>query len=421
MLQQIQPVRGTRDITGKVLKSYQKIFQLGLKWAQLCNYEYIMLPEFEYSDIFTRTLGGGSDIISKETYTFSDRDKRMLTLRPEFTASTVRFLISNGMTQQLPQRLFTYGTLFRHERPQLGRYRQFYQLNYEYFGSASPSADVEVIALAMSIIKELGIDDVITLEINTLGDAESIERYKVALIEYFERHKNNLSESSCRQLNTNPLRILDSKDEGDKELIENTPNIMEYLNDISWDHHSQVCEKLDNLNIKYVINSKLVRGLDYYTHTIFEITTNALGSQNAIGAGGRYDGLVKTMGGPLIPAVGHALGVDRLYELMKKRYLIDDTVEQKVCYIIPIGEVAAANAMPLADKLRSNGIITTVDYDISTKKRMKLANKKSAAVCLIFGDDELMREEYIIRDMRNSKEITMHSDVIGEVLMNMLK
>ena len=333
MLSKIRPIRGMRDLMYEELKYFNKILEIGKKLAKLYNYNEIILPIIEQSDVFLRTLGSDSDILTKETYTFLDREKRSVTLRPEFTASVVRSLISNGMIQQMPQRLFTYGALFRHERPQLGRYRQFYQINYEYFGSASPLSDVEMISLAMSIVKELGIGDAVKLEINTLGDVESIGNYKTALVKYFEKHKHDLSETSLKRLNKNPLRILDSKDEKDKALIKAAPNIVQYLNDDSWTHYSKVCDGLDNLEIEYKVNSKLVRGLDYYTHTVFEITTDMLGSQNAICAGGRYDNLIERMGGHYTPAVGFGMGIDRTCELLK-RYLENHSTQEDLCYIV---------------------------------------------------------------------------------------
>ena len=418
MKQEIQTIRGIRDLVDHELITYRKVIEIGEKIATLNNYSPIILPIFEYSSVFHRTLGETSDIVTKETYTFVDREKRTITLTPEFTAAMVRSMISNGWTQNLPKRFFTYGPLFRHERPQKGRYRQFYQFNCELFGSASPYADVEIINIMMSILKDLKLEEAVDLEINSLGDPESAERYKEVLKKYLSSYESKLSEIGRKRLATNPLRVLDTKDEGDIEIVKNAPIISDYLNQDSLDYYSSVCDGLSLLNIEYKENPRLVRGLDYYTHMVFEVKSNRLGSQNAVGAGGRYNKLFESMGGPSIPAVGFALGVDRICELLNQN---DFVPNNKACYLVPIGNTAENHAINLANELRSKGIKVFFDYGISTKKRLKIADREKVCLCIIFGDDELESGEYIVRNMSNSKEEKIYGEEIDEVIIKHLK
>ena len=419
MTQKIQTLRGIRDLVDAEFETYRKIVEIGSRIAEMHNYKPILLPIFEYSSVFFRTLGETSDIVTKETYTFSDREKRMLTLRPEFTASIVRALISNGLTQSMPQRFFTYGPLFRHERPQLGRYRQFYQFDCELFGSSSPCADVEVINILLLILRELKVDKHIQIEINSLGDSESINKYQDALKQYLLKYENDLSEISKKRLLTNPLRILDTKEEQDLLIIADAPLISHYFNYASAEHYAAVCEGLELLNINFKMNNKLVRGLDYYTHTVFEITTNKLGSQNAIVAGGRYNDLVEMMGGGSIPAVGFAIGIDRIHELLKQDDLLSYDIKA-MCYLVPIGPAAQQHAISIASELRNQGIIVCLDYDLTIKKRLKIADREKAQLCIIFGDDELENNEYKIRYMSDSTEVKIHSEELYDTIFQYL-
>ena len=411
MAQKLQTVRGVRDLVEEELATYDRVLAISSKLAKLHNYEKILLPIFEYSSVFLRTLGEESDIVTKETYTFSDRDKRSITLRPEFTASIVRSLISNGLTQSLPRRFFTYGPLFRHERPQQGRYRQFYQFDCELFGSSSHMADVEVINLLYSILRELKVESKVTVEINSLGDRESTDNYRAVLREYFSDNIDELSEVSRERLKKNPLRILDSKEEQDIAIVKGAPVLWNFLNQESIDHYSNICEALDTIGIRYEQNSRLVRGLDYYTHTVFEFISNA--SQKAIAAGGRYDKLVEDMGGPSIPAVGFALGIDRLHDLLKPK---KNNRSNLICYLIPIGDDAEAYGVSLAEKLRENNIVTVLDYNLSTKKRMKIADREKYPICLIFGEEEIKDEEVVLRNMVTSEETKVHIEELFEAL-----
>lgn len=412
MAQKLQTVRGIRDLVEEELATYDRVLAISSKLAKLHNYEKILLPIFEYSSVFLRTLGEESDIVTKETYTFSDRDKRSITLRPEFTASIVRSLISNGLTQNLPRRFFTYGPLFRHERPQQGRYRQFYQFDCELFGSSSHMADVEVISLLYSILSELKVESKVTVEINSLGDRESTDKYRAVLREYFSDNIDELSEVSKERLKKNPLRILDSKEEQDISIVKGAPVLWNFLNQESIDHYSNICEALDTIGIRYEQNSRLVRGLDYYTHTVFEFISNA--SQKAIAAGGRYDKLVEDMGGPSIPAVGFALGIDRLHDLLKPKKTVNES--NLICYLIPIGDDAEAYGVGLAEKLRKNNIVTVLDYNLSTKKRMKIADREKYPICLIFGDEEIENKEIVLRNMVTSEETKVHIEELFEAL-----
>lgn len=421
MANELRTISGVKDLVDDELLTYNRVVEIGCRIAKQYNYSKIILPIFEHAATFLRTLGQASDIVTKETYTFSDRDKRTITLRPEFTAAMVRAIISNRLTQPMPRRFFTYGPLFRHERPQHGRNRQFYQFDCEFFGSASPLADVEVISILYTILKELDLHDKIQVEINTLGDKISFVKYTEAIKEYFTDNYNKLSDISKERLLKSPLRILDSKEEEDHEVIQQAPVISNYINQESLDHYSAVCAGLDALNIKYVHNSRLVRGLDYYTHTVFEFTTNKLGSQNAIAAGGRYNDLVEAMGGPSIPAVGFAVGIDRLHELLKQFNLTSNKQQNNVCYMIPIGDAAEMHAVALANDLREKGLKIVLDYNMSTKKRLMIANREKARLCIIFGEDEIKKSEYIVRDMLKSIEKKVYIDELDEVVIQILQ
>ncbi len=419
MTKKLQTIRGIRDLLDDELETYNRVIEVSSRLAALHNYDEIVLPILEYSSVFFRTLGEASDIVTKETYTFADRDKRSITLRPEFTASTVRSLISNGLTQSMPKRFFTYGPIFRHERPQRGRYRQFYQFNCELFGNDSPMADVEVINLLSLILSELDLSKEFEIEINSLGDKESSNIYTKILRQYLLDNFDKLSDVSKERVNKNPLRVLDSKDEEDIEILALAPSIRDFLNQQSIDHFANVCENLDLLQIQYKINYKLVRGLDYYTNTVFELTAEKLGAQKAIAAGGRYDSLVESMGGLQTPAVGFALGIDRIHELLKECNVLKNT-SKSLCYLIPIGDSAETYSFNLAQALRKKGITVCLDHNFSTKKRIKIADRERYPICLIFGDEELESGEFILRDMVASEERRINEEELDEVLIQRL-
>lgn len=414
----LQPVRGTKDYLGTEAEVQEYVISMAQQIASCYNYQQLTLPIFEFSDVFHRTLGETSDIVSKETYTFLDRDNTSITLRPEFTAGVVRSIISNGLTQSLPLKFFSSGPIFRYERPQKGRYRQFQQINCEFFGSKEHNSDVEVIALAHQILSWLGLSEFIRLEINSLGDPESRKSYRDKVFEYFSKFENELSEDSKVRLHKNPLRILDSKDPADIKLKAGAPKMLDSFNQGSQDYFSAVLKGLDELGIKYVVNNNIVRGLDYYTHTVFEFITDELGSQGTVLGGGRYDGLVELMGGPSIPAIGFAAGVERLAEmiiakdLFKKRNLI--------FALIPIGEKAEVEALKLSKLLRDKGFKVELDYERNTSKRFKRADKINAKAAIIFGDDELNQGVYKIKELASGEETTTHKAEIIEAVRELL-
>jgi histidyl-tRNA synthetase len=336
-------------------------------------------------------------MVSKETYSFNDRDTTMITLRPEFTAAMVRAIISGGFTQSMPIKWFSSGPLFRHERPQKGRYRQFHQINCEYFGPQEAGADAELILIAHKILRTLGVADDVTLEINSLGDPESRSNYRDALYAYLSQYKDELSEESQRRLEKNPLRILDSKNAGDKEICKNAPKMADYMNDASKERFEEVLSTLTALDIPYQINPNLVRGMDYYTHTVFEFTTEKLGSQGTVLAGGRYDRLSEIMGGAAIPAIGFAAGVERLAELTK--YPEGFPFNDELIYLLPMGTESQKHMLGLMDTLTEEGFTVTMDYSGNVAKRMKKADKLHARIVIILGDDELQAKQCAIKDM----------------------
>jgi histidyl-tRNA synthetase len=371
----------------------------------------ISTPVFEFSEVFKRTLGETSDVVTKEMYTFEDRGGSEITLRPEGTAGIVRAFISNGLTQNLPCKFFYEGPMFRYERPQKGRLRQFHQFGVEILGVPTPQADVETIALGVHILEELGVADKTVLEINSLGDSESRAAYREALVAYFTGHRDALSEDSRARLERNPLRILDSKDKGDRKLMAEAPNISEYLNDASRAFFDTVLDGLKALNIDVSVNPRLVRGLDYYCHTAFEFTTEVLGAQGAVIAGGRYDGLVKQMGGPATPGVGWAAGIERLTMLLPQ-----SPEPTRPIAVIPVGEEAQGPAMTIAQTLRENGYVVDMGYSGNLAKRMKRADRMNACAAVILGGDELERNSATLRDLDSGEQSEIPLDDLTDRL-----
>ncbi|MGZ3744950.1 MAG: histidine--tRNA ligase, partial [Pseudobdellovibrionaceae bacterium] len=316
MSTKFQRVRGTRDLLPEDNIKFRFVETTAHQLSLLYGYGEIETPLFEFSEVFHRTLGETSDVVSKETYTFLDRGGDSITLRPEGTAGVARAFVSEGMAQNLPLKFYYSGSMFRYERPQKGRYRQFKQLGVECLGVDSPLADAECIAMAWDLLKKIGIAGKCHLEINTLGDTESRVLYRKALVDYFSQHWEKLSDDSKMRLEKNPLRILDSKDEGDRALIAQAPSLQDHLNESSKVFFAALLKGIESLGIPFKINTKLVRGLDYYCHTVFEFVTSELGAQGTVLGGGRYDGLIEMMGGPKTPGVGWAAGVDRLSELV---------------------------------------------------------------------------------------------------------
>jgi histidyl-tRNA synthetase len=404
----IRPVRGTHDLFGESIRRHRHVIDTGRATAALYGYEEIATPIFEFTEVFKRSLGDTSDVVTKEMYTFEDRGGESLTLRPENTASVARAIISNGLLQSAPLRFFYAGPMFRYERPQKGRLRQFHQIGVELIGAPQPLGDVEAIAIGAHILDRLGIAHQVTLELNTLGDPESRQAYRQLLVNYLEGYRDRLSEDSRLRLERNPMRILDSKDEGDREIVAAAPRLEESLNEASRDFFAQVRAGLDALEITYRLNPHLVRGLDYYTHTAFEFTTTALGAQGAVIAGGRYDGLVEEIGGPSTPGVGWAAGVERLALLAT-----NEPAAVRPVAIVPIGPAADVEARRLAAELRHAGIAVELAFSGKPGQRMKRADRANARFALSLGDAELEGGTLKLRDLDSGTETTVERDRIA--------
>jgi histidyl-tRNA synthetase len=407
----LQAVRGTRDLLPEVCRKFRHIEKVATEIVGLYGFEEIETPVLEASAVFKRTLGDTSDIVTKQMYTFMDLGGDELVLRPEGTAGVARAFISEGMSQLTPLKLFYRGPMFRYERPQKGRYRQFYQMGCEILGVEKPQADLEIIALGHQILKSLDLEGTITLHLNTIGDPESRAEFREKLVGYLNQHKSELSVDSVERLEKNPLRILDSKDEGDRRILKEAPVLSDCLNDVSRDFFKQVTSGLEKLNIPYVIDPLLVRGLDYYCHTVFEFTTDALGSQNAVCSGGRYDSLISDLGGPKTAGVGWGAGLDRLVLMLK-------TVpgKMKPVALIPLGADAELKAIEIAQSLRASGIATELGYSGNTAKRMKRADGKGSTHAIIFGTDELAKDVVQFKTLATGeqREIPL-KDLISEI------
>jgi histidyl-tRNA synthetase len=404
----LQPVRGTKDLFGADIKSFNQIITCARRLSEFFNFEELQTPIFEFSEIFERNLGETSDIISKEVYKFLDRSQNFLTLRPEFTAGIVRALISNGeLSQILPRKFFSFGPIFRYDRPQKGRQRQFHQINFEIFGEESLFADVEAILLASSILKDLGILNQVNLEINSLGCAQTKLQYEQALQEYFTRFKNDLSADSKMRLEKNPLRILDSKDSADIEILSDSPLISDFYSPQAQERFLEISELLKKFSVKFSVNPRLVRGLDYYTSTVFEFSMNHEGSQNAVLAGGRYDDLVEKMSGKQVKAIGFAGGVERLMILSKNNIL-----QHRPITIIYISQNEKIIAFETANKLRNSGFIVDFIADGNFKKQLKKASQNNSQFVVIIGEEEVKNLEVMVKDFDNAKEQKVKQELL---------
>jgi histidyl-tRNA synthetase len=396
---QLQAVRGTQDLLPAEARRLRIVAETARLIAARYGFGEIITPIFEFTEVFSRPIGEATDIVAKEMYTFRDRGDEEITLRPEGTAGVVRAVISNGLTQSTPLKFFYAGPMFRYERPQKGRYRQFHQIGVELIGPSQPQADIETIALGAEILAALGVLDACEIQLNTLGDTASRQAYRGALVEYFSAHCEALSEDSRDRLARNPLRILDSKDEGDRVIIAGAPAFDDYLNDASRAFFDQVRRGLDALGLGYVRKPHLVRGLDYYCHTAFEFVTTHLGAQGTVLGGGRYDGLMALMGGPDLPGIGWAAGIERLAMLSA-----EPPAEIRPIAVIPVGEAAELPALKLTQDLRRAGFTVDLGYGGNTGKRMKRANKIEARVALILGEDELRRGAVTLRDLDGGEQ-----------------
>jgi histidyl-tRNA synthetase len=402
----LQPVRGTQDLLPDIARRHRCVGETARDCAELYGFAEIATPIFEFTDVFTRPIGEHTDIVSKEMYTFTDRGGEEITLRPENTAGVVRAVLSNSLTQSTPLKFFYSGPMFRYERPQKGRFRQFHQIGVELLGVAQPQADIEVIALGHRILRQLGIVDNVVLELNTLGDPESRAAYREALVAYFSARRSELSEDSRRRLDTNPLRILDSKDPGDIRINADAPSFKNFLNSVSRAFFDRVCDGLDRIGVSPQLNPKLVRGLDYYTHTVFEFVTSALGAQGTVLAGGRYDGLVELMGGPSMPGVGWAAGIERLAML-----LAEPPAAIRPVTIIPIGEEAEPMALTIAETLRNSDCPVVLSYSGNLSRRMRYANRVQARAAVLIGEDERARNVVKLRDLDSGVEDEVPMDL----------
>jgi len=413
MSSQMQPVRGTRDLIGEDFRRHHHVAETSRRIAGLYGFEEWATPIFEETRVFARSLGETSDVVAKEMYSFTDRGGDSLTLRPENTAGVCRALVSNGLTQaNLPRKVFYAGPMFRYERPQKGRYRQFHQIGCEILGAAEPLADAEVIAAGWHIIQALGIDDGVVLEINTLGDSESREGYRAALVTHFEAHRGSLSEDSLVRLEKNPMRILDSKDEGDRRIVATAPTIEGHLTQSASAFFEAVLRHLDTLGVPNRKNPRIVRGLDYYSHTAFEFVTDRLGAQGTVMAGGRYDGLVEEMGGPATPCVGWAAGMERLAMLLAVSPAAPRPVAATSC-----ASVTGITATGLLLVLRRAGVVAEIAYKGNLKRRMERANKLAARAALILGAEEVAAGTVNLRDLDAG---TQESVVVEEALRRLL-
>jgi histidyl-tRNA synthetase len=408
----LQPVRGTHDLLPDEYRRFAHVVDSARDVARLYGYREMATPIFEFTELFARGIGETTDVVSKEMYTFTDRGGESLTLRPEYTAGICRAFVSNGeLGQQLPLKLFAAGPMFRYERPQKGRQRQFHQIDLEVLGAPEPGADIEVISVAADILDRLGILDRCVLKLNSLGDPESRAAYRKVLVDYYSNHVGKLSEDSRDRLQRNPLRILDSKDEGDQAINANAPSFADHLNQASRDFFSAVKDGLAAAGVPFEVDPALVRGLDYYTHTAFEFVTTHIGAQGTVLGGGRYDGLIAELGGPPTAGIGWAGGIERLVMLCN-----DPAPLPRAVVIAPLGAAAEAKALGLARSLRRLGITVEQDYRGNMKRRMQRANKLNARAVLIIGDDELAKGVAQLKDLDSGEQREVALDALAGAL-----
>lgn len=411
----IRSPRGTNDILPSEIDKWHFLEQSIRKVTQLFNYKELRTPIFESTEVFSRSIGDTSDIVNKEMYTFKDRGDNSITLRPEMTAALVRSCIQNSLANRGElERLWYYGPFFRYERPQKGRFRQFHQFGAECLSSPYPESDAEVLILANHLIKDLGISNY-KLNINTLGNTDSRNQYRADLIDYFSKYEDELSDDSKLRLKANPLRILDSKDINDIKLTQDAPKIIDSLDKESKIHFENVLNILEKLNISYELNANLVRGLDYYSHTVFEFQSDALGSQDSFGGGGRYDGLFEQLGGKSTPAVGFAMGVERLILILES--LNSELNESALDFYILAGdEKYRIDTYKISEELRTQGFTVTNDIQFkSFKSQMKDANKYNAKYVIILAKNEIENNEITLKNMISGEQQKIPKDSINSI------
>ena len=398
-MSRLQPARGTADLLPDSMAKHRLVIDAARTASARYGFQEMATPIFEFSEVFSRPLGESSDIVTKENYSFADRGGEILTLRPENTAGVVRAMISGGLTQSLPLKYFYSGPMFRYERPQKGRMRQFHQVGIEYLGPDDSLADAEIIACGARFLASLGVLDDCELHLNSLGDSDSRAAYRAALIAYLETFADQLSDDSKTRLAVNPLRILDSKDAGDRAILQDAPRLQDYLNDVSKAHFADLTAALDSAGVAWVFDPLLVRGLDYYCHTAFEFVTTSLGAQGTVLGGGRYDGLAEMLGGPKVAGVGWAAGVERLAMLVETA-----SVNNPKVAILTADDGARQAAFRLAEQLRDAGI----DIDLPTSgamgKKLKKADKAGILTAGIMGSDELAKNTVQLRNLRDGSQ-----------------
>jgi histidyl-tRNA synthetase len=405
MSQKLQAVRGMNDVLPADAAAWQHLYAVAAEVFAAYGYGELRLPVVERTELFKRAVGEVTDVVEKEMYSFEDRGGENLSLRPELTAGVVRAGIEHGLLYNQQQRVWCTGPVFRYERPQAGRYRQFHQLDVEAFGIATPDIDVEVIAIAAQLWRRLGVSG-FRLQLNSLGTPASRAAYRAALVEYLSKYESSLDEDSKRRLGSNPLRVLDSKVETTRQIVAGAPRLLDHLDAASAAHFEAVQRGLSDLGIDYVINQRLVRGLDYYTHTVFEWTTTQLGAQDAVCAGGRYDGLVEQLGGPATPGVGFGLGIERLIALMSLQQAPVPGNASHV-YFCRFGAAAEGPAAQLAERLRAHAPRLRLTLNAGgggLKSQLKRADNSGARYALILGDDEAARSAVQVKSLRGEGE-----------------
>ena len=412
MSSKVQAIRGTQDMIGEEAARFHAVVAAFERVRRLYGFQRVEIPVFEATAVFARSLGETTDVVSKEMYTFEDRGGDSITLRPEFTAGICRAYLSQGWQQHAPVKAAAHGPVFRYERPQKGRFRQFHQLDAEIIGSDSPAADVELLVFADQLLRELGVSDGVTLQLNTLGDPETREAWRAALVRHFEAHRGDLSVESLARLDKNPLRILDSKDPKDRPIADSAPAIDEHLTEGARSFFAAVTSGLDAAGVAWTRNARLVRGLDYYRHTAFEFVTDRLGAQGTVLAGGRYDGLIEALGGPHTPAVGWAAGIERLAMLIEA-----PEPDAATLAVIPDDPAAETEALQIAAALRRTGMSVDMSYSGSAKKRTERAKRAGVEAILYVRSEAASKERLNLTHTSRDKERAMDllMDVLGRL------
>jgi histidyl-tRNA synthetase len=407
----VQPVRGTQSLLGEDADRLATVVAAFDRVRRLFGFKRVEVPTIEQTAVFARTIGETTDVVSKEMYSFEDRGGESITLRPEFTAGICRAYLSEGWQQHAPLKVASHGSAFRYERPQKGRFREFHQLDAEIIGAAEPQSDVELLSLGYQLLVELGISDGVILELNTLGDPETRDAWRGALVDYFQAQKSQLSEDSVARLERNPLRILDSKDANDRAICGGAPTVDQYLTAEAADFFAAVTSGLDAVGVPWTRNARLVRGLDYYRHTAFEFVTDRLGAQGTVIAGGRYDGLIEALGGTHTPAVGWAAGIERLAMMIEA-----PAPDRPDVVLVPLGDRAEIEAQRILVGLRREGVAADMAFRGNLKKRLSRANSSGAAYALILGDSELDSGQAQLKNLASGEQRAVSLDLIAEAL-----